>query len=297
MSSPSGFPQFRSVSVFRPAPGTAAIKWVLHPHGWDTGDLAFGVYRSNNPLGPWDFVGEPDEGSMVFTDYNVQSMNTSRNYYYVVRALSKTGKGYRDSTPSNAGHDPDNIALELVRKKMLSLTVKNGIAGAVLLKRSWGPKCSRCYSKERGLAADPDCHECFGTSFVGGYIEPPVYVPTLFNPPKQAVVDAGLKYEAWSVFIELANYPFLSVDDLWVDRQSNIRYKVENIGLTTRRGFIISQIAQLNRVDENDAVYTIPITLPEHSMAERSWDLIDRTEPTSAQAALEQARPRPYSDP
>ncbi len=288
MSAPANFPSFRTVSVFRPNPGVAAVTWILNPHNWDLGDLAFLVFRANSPSGPWEFVGEPREGATSFTDFNVQSMNTSRNYYYVVRAASKTGKGFKDSSSANAGHDPDNIALEMVRKKTLYLTVKGGIAGAVLLKKSWGAKCSRCFSTERGLAADPDCHECYGTTFVGGYQDPPVFVPTLFNPPKQAVVEAGLKYEAWSVYIELANYPFLSCDDVWVDRQSNIRYKVENVGLATRRGYIVSQVAQLNRVDENDAIYVIPISPPSHAMEERSWDLVERVTPPASESTHHQ---------
>jgi hypothetical protein len=155
---------------------------------------------------------------------------------------------------------------------MVFITVKSGVAGAVLLKKSWGARCSRCFNRERMAAEDASCPECYGTGFTGGYL-PPILVPTLFNPPKSAIVEAGIKYETWSVYVELANYPFLSPDDIWVDRQSNIRYKVENVGIAAHRGAIVSQVAQLNRCDENDAVYDISIPAPQNSMLERSYDI------------------------
>jgi hypothetical protein len=268
----SEIPQFRHVQVYRLSPGCAAVRWVMHPHSWPESDLAFAVFRANSPEGPFEHVGNVDDGSFQFADWAAQGINISRNFYYRVRVASKSGKGYRDSWSANPGHDLDPIGEEMIRKKMVFITVKSGVAGAVLLKKSWGARCSRCFNRERMAAEDASCPECYGTGFTGGYL-PPILVPTLFNPPKSAIVEAGIKYETWSVYVELANYPFLSPDDIWVDRQSNIRYKVENVGIAAHRGAIVSQVAQLNRCDENDAVYDISIPAPQNSMLERSYDI------------------------
>lgn len=256
-------------------------------------DIAFVVFRSNSPTGPWEEVGVPEEGRFQFADFDVQSMNTSRNYYFIIRAVSKSGQGYRDSAPANPGHDPDHIAYELIRKKNLFLTVKSGIGMGVLLKKSWGAKCSRCFNAERQLPSDPDCPNCYGTGFSLGY-QNPVYAPALFAPPKQAVIEAGIKYETGSTYLEFANYPFLGPGDVLVDLQSNIRYRAEAIGISTRRGYIVSQMVNVIRVDENDIIYTIPLPVPPHSPVERSFDMVERGADLSfAQKMMRQQHPGP----
>ena len=290
---PDNFPRFRHVTVTRPGPGAALVRWSVLPHSWDTADMAYLLFRSNSPEGPWEYVGTAPDGMMQYTDYGVQSMNVSRNYYFIVRVVSKSQQGFRDSPVANPGHDPDGIAYELVRKKLTFLTVRSGVAGAFLIRKSWGAKCSRCYSRERMLPTDPDCPDCFGTGYSGGYLLPPVYTPTLINPPKQAVVEAGIKYEAFSIYVEIANVPYINPDDIFVDMQSNIRYRVENVGSAAHRGFVVSQVAQLNRVDEHDVLYTIPVPLPPGSAVEQSWDLMNRMFPGMGQRTLAGARPAP----
>lgn len=277
---PDGFPKFRHTSVHRVMPGALTLTWVLAPHSWPESDLAFVIFRSNSPTGPFEQVGTAEPGRFMFADFNVISPGVSRNYYHIIRCASVSGKGFADSYPINVGHDPDNVAYEMIRKKQLFLTVRGGIASAVLLKKSWGARCSRCYNAERMMASDPLCPECYGTGFSGGYLNP-VLMPALFNPPKQAVIDAGMKYEVGATYVELANYPYLSVDDIYIDRQSNIRYKVNEVSLYTRRGHIVSQVALVNRLEENDATYTILLPPPSaNSFIERSWDMVDRDNPS-----------------
>jgi hypothetical protein len=223
-------------------------------------------------------VGDPEPGRFDWTDYEIIGDPVARQYYYRIRAASVTGKGYRDSTPFIMEHDSDNIAMELVRKKNTFLTVRGGISTAVLVKKTWGAKCSRCWNLQRMQAEDPDCPDCLGTGFSGGYMNP-VYIPALFNPPKKVVIDSGLQHEPYNIYIELANCPLLEKFDVVVDRKQNLRYHIEEINTSTHRMHPIAQIARLNRLDENSIVYSLRIPEPPHAAEGRSWDLLEKWTP------------------
>jgi len=268
-------PRFRFVHVFRPQAGVLAVRWSIEPTAFPLEDIVFEVFRSNSPTGPWDFMGAAQQGAYNFTDWTAIGDPASRNFYFIVRAASISGKGWVDSDPVLLEHDADNIALELVRKKMVYLTVKGGLAVAVFIKKSWGAKCSRCWNAERLLANDAFCPECYGTGFAGGYMNP-VFVPAILNPPRKVIVDAGLKYEPFNIYLEIANHPVLNPGDLIVDRKQNLRFNTEQISVMTRRMHHVSQICTLNRVDENSILYSLKVPEPPHAPENRSWDLVDR---------------------
>lgn len=267
------FPLFRHVTVHRPGPHLTTLRWAIQPTSWPLEDLSYEVFRSESPAGPWDELGEVQ--SYSFYDSDVISSGTHRHYYYIVRIASRSGKGYRDSKPVRLEHDPDHIALEMVRKKNLYLKVKGGIEAAIFQRKSFGPKCSKCFNYERNDVEDPDCPECFGTGIAGGYLNP-VLIPILFNPPERTVVLAGIPYENGATYFELANWPLLQKGDLIVDRRMNIRYRAEQVKWTSHRGHPVSQIVQVLRADDNDIIYTLSIPESTHAPHGRSWDQIER---------------------
>jgi hypothetical protein len=275
------FPAFRFVTIQRPAPGALIVRWALQPHSWPLADLRFALYRASSPAGPWELQAEVEQGGWSWTDFNVFGSGVSRPYYYVVRCLSLTGKGYCDSAPTKHGPEADNIALEMIRKKLTYLYVKGGMLAAVFCVKTWGTNCSRCYNYERQEPTDDNCPDCFGTGYSGGYLNP-VYVPALMNPPQRAIVSAGLVYETDTPFMEFGNTPELRPDDLVVNCLQNIRYRVKHVAPTTHRMALVAQMVSLVRVDENDIVYTLPIKVPPNASIGRGWDLITRDEPHEA---------------
>lgn len=274
MSIPRNFPAFRNINVVRVAEGVTTVRWILNPTDFPMDDVVFEVFRSNSPAGPWDILGVVEQGARFeYTDYNAPGDYVFRTFYYIVRIVSLSGKGYRDGEPALVQHDPDNIALDLVRKKNVFLTVKGGIALAVLIRKTWGAKCSRCWNQQRNAPNDPDCPNCLGTGYPGGYFNP-VLIPGLFNPPKKVVINAGIPYKPYNVYIEVSNDPVLDSGDVVVDRRLNIRFKIEQISITTHRGYYVSQVALLNRLDSNSPVYRIPVPEPKNVPVGKSWELV-----------------------
>lgn len=271
-SSGKELPAFRNVSVFAPAESVLNIQWSLEPTSRT--DLEFQIFRSNSPTGPWDLIGTAPSGRFEYMDYKAPGAFLIRTYYYVVRIA--TSEGYQDSDPVILEHDPDPIAMELIRKKTLSLTVKNGVALAVLLKKSWGAKCSRCWSDERLAATDADCPECFGTGYPGGYMNP-VLIAGIMNPVKKTIVEAGIVFMPGNIYAELANHPVLNEGDVIVDRRLNVRYVIDDVKETSRRGFTISQIVTLLRLDQNSIVNTINVPEAANFSFSRSYEMVTQS--------------------
>lgn len=290
MALPENFPRLRFAAVHRPQPSILEIRWALQPTDWSYEDLAFVIFRSDSPTGPWDEVADIDSGLFVFFDTEVFSPGVNRHYYYIIRIVSKSGDGFRDYKPVKLEHDPDHIALEMVRKKLLYLTVKGGIDTAVLKRKTWGPKCSRCFNPERQIAEDADCPECFGTSFTGGYMNP-VLTPALFNPPENVITRAQVKFVPSSLYIELANIPLVQADDVVVDRRMNIRYAVEHVRPHSHKMHIVSQIASLLRIDDTDIVYELPIPDATHAARAESFNLVT---PEKPHETLRKSRPESF---
>lgn len=265
----SELPEFRHVTVHRPVPGACLIRWAVQPHAWPMADLAFLLYRSNAIAGPWEHVATVT-GAYQYTDPGVYSAGVGHTYYYIVRVASTSGKGFRDSAPTKLGYDMDAVATELVRKKVTYLATRVGRSVAILPARRWGPNCNRCYNHQKQNAEDPDCPECYGTGYAGGFLNP-VYTLALLNPSKKAIVAAGITYEEDETYAELANLPEVRPEDVLVDARLNVRYHISSVNPTTRVGALIAQIVTLVRLDEFSQVYQIPIEAPESSAIATSW--------------------------
>ncbi len=268
------FPDFRMVTVRNPTADSLLVRWAIVPTSYDMGQIVFEILRSNGPRGPWSLIGESAQGSFHYVDSIPMGLQSFRSYYYRVRAADISGKGYRDSVVASLDHDADNIALGMIRKKNVFLRTRGGISAAVLLRKRWGPKCSRCFDEVRQLPRDADCKVCFGTGFTGGYQTPVFVHAALFNQAlKTYVTFNDARYDAANSTLELANLPVLSPDDIVVDRVVNARYIVKEVTPFTHRMYTVCQYVKVVRKDDNDVVYTIPIPEDLPSIQGKSYDL------------------------
>jgi hypothetical protein len=255
------------VTVRNPNHDALVVRWALMPSNYPMQRVAFEILRSSSPTGPWDVIGEAEEGAFHYADYDVIDVTSYRNYYYIVRMADKFGAGYVDSKPQHLGHDPDGIALGMIRKKNVFLRAKSGVPMAVLVRKTWGAKCSRCWDPVTMLPTDADCTECLGTGFVGGYLNP-VLVPGLGNKYVKSAADAD------STIFEIANDPELSPKDIIVDRVNNKRYEVMSVQPTAHRMYTVCQLVTVTKIDGNSVVYNIPIPETLESKRGRSHDMV-----------------------
>lgn len=237
-------------------------------------DLRFVIFRAEAPQGPWEEIGMAEEGSWAFTDYELHAPTVLRSYYHIVRCVSKTERKYVDSSWVDSKPEQDHIATELIRKKMIYLMTRGGCQAAIMAKKTWGANCSRCYNHEKMSATDPDCPNCFGSGYTGGYLHP-VYLPAIINPPKKSVVASQIVFDPRQIYAEIGYMPVVNPDDVFTDVKQNIRYKVKEVAPYTHRLVTVSQTLLLMRIDENDNLYSLSVPeINPHNYAGRAWDLV-----------------------
>jgi hypothetical protein len=261
--------------VRRASPSELLIRWAIEPSPWDLEFIRYEIFRSQSPEGPWDQIGEAEEGAYHYIDRDVISPGISRVFYYIIRAADTRGGGFRDSKPALLEHDADNIALEMIRKKLVFLRVRGGVATAILLRKSWGAHCPNCWDPIRGLSINPGCPSCFGTGYSGGYLNP-VFVPALMNPPPEVIEKTIADYKNGTEYCEIGPVPLVQKDDILVDRTMNLRYRIESVTRTSHRKHLVSQVLTLVALNENSVVYNIEV--PEPSAATRGESFMGAAE-------------------
>jgi hypothetical protein len=168
----------------------------------------------------------------------------------------------------------DHIAMGMIRKKNVFLRCRGGVSAVILLRKRWGPKCSRCWDNVRMLPKDPDCKECFGTGFTGGYLNPIFVHAALFNQALRAYISFNdARYDAANAMLELANNPQVSPDDVIIDRTVNTRYIIKEVMPFTHRMAVVCQSVKVVRKDDNDVIYSIPVAEDLASTQGKSYDL------------------------
>lgn len=258
-SLPDDFPAFRTAFTRRLTPHAIQICWSFFPTSYDLSDIVCEIFRSQSFSGPWELLGQAEEGAFHFYDRNTISPGIMYSRAYRVRVASISGRGYRDSDVIvPASHAPDHIAMEMMRKKRVFLRARAGIRAALLIRKKWGPKCSRCFDPVRRLASDPNCPACYGVGISGGFLRP-VHIYALLNPDQEIMFRSPTPHIDGSTTCEIATDAFVDPEDVLVDCVLNIRYSIRSVRQLTHRGALVTQILSLVRLDESDIVYKYPV--------------------------------------
>jgi hypothetical protein len=239
-----GLPTFKDILVRRVSTKQLLIKWWYVPHAHE--NFRVEVFRSQGQDGPWDYLATVEEGATQYCDNAVNQPWNLYGFYYKLRVADISGKGYADSEPVYCSHEPDHIAKELIRKKQVFLRSRSGISAAILAKKSWGIHCGRCWDEVRKLPTDPDCPDCFGTGYPGGYTKQ-------FNA-------LALLQPTNTAYAEIGPDPYVDPGDVFVDRTLNIRYKITAVQQAAHKQYVVSQILTLQRLDENDVCYKVVVS-------------------------------------
>lgn len=134
------------------------------------------------------------------------------------------------------------------------------------------------------IANGISAHNCYGTSYVGGYEGS---YDIIIAPPETEknvmLMDMGLhvNYE-WNTWTSA--YPLLNDRDIIV-RQNNDRFMISRVNPQGQRGAIFQQHFSLSPLDQNDPVYQIPIN-GGHDNVPADWNAYRTSKPTDASPTI-----------
>lgn len=243
-------------SLERPSVEFQRLSWVIKPTTEDISEYYFGILRSNSPEGSFSLVKDQLQDLFHYEDFEINQHNDHRLFYYKIRITNPDGTDFADYGPYYISVDPDNIALEMIRKKNVALN--NGSTPAVNIKifvrKTWGTYCN-CFDRIKKRKTISNCPSCYNTNYVGGYFTP-IDGRAFFNITQKQIENIGFEYKPDRQLMETANYPLLTPGDI-IRHEASGNYRVNSVRATRRGTYIISQFVQMENINSNDIEYEL----------------------------------------
>lgn len=243
--------QVRSLSV-----DFLEVSWAIESTAEDVLDYTFQVLRSEAPMGPFDEVSPELEDRYLFLDNRVKIASKYRDFYYKIRVKYKPSGDTEEFGPVTRGGEPDLIALELRKHMNLLLREFVGRRCWVLPARTFGQRCTACYSPNLRARVRSGCRTCYDTGFVRGY-HTPIEAFLQFDPSPKAEQETNLgKLQQQNTTVRMGFFPPVKPRDIIIEPE-NRRWRITNVSSTQRLRVPVHQELQVHEVPSTDMEYLI----------------------------------------
>lgn len=259
---------FLRINIDRLTEGPTKVFWDLLPQFKEPGPYRFRVQVSetgNAQADDWKDVGAETTETVFAVD------NTKRDFARAIlshyRVIITTGTGRYISPPVTALQHLDlyqwRIASEKMRRTRKALLRNPETrSGYLLLRRRFGPDCTRCFSTLTGENRDADCPVCYGTSKLGGYFQPMPDQKVFITPrillervePGQPTRGDDIRQGTF------LGYPQLRTYDVFVDDKTDERFVLHTVKITEAVAAVpIAQAVEMAVLDFNNVIYKFPL--------------------------------------
>lgn len=249
------------------------VQWSVKAN--ESGTYIFELYRSGSVEGPWEPISGPLTNQFSFidtltppqgpTNYLYQKPNQlalGRRFFYRLVCVLPSGKNLTviDDT------DPDLSPLHAQQWRRATvdfgLSVKRqGMLVAVLKRRRWGVRCTRCTDKVTREIIRASCKICWGTAFDGGYWEP-MLVYGLRQPASETTtITTEQNSDASLTRFRVPYLPQVEKDDLLISPKDNKRFLVDQQVQTEIGTVTIHQTVTAIELNHDHILYDFPVEL------------------------------------
>lgn len=251
-------------------PNGNLVQWALHG-ATQPGRYAFTVHRAGSPTGPWVRLASDADGYCYVDRFNEggrtdeiyrrpNQLALHRAFYYRVEARAPDGE--RAEAVGVVGPDLDRVSARQWRKEVYDLHKMlryNGRAAAILKRRSWGARCSKCTDPVLRDATRSTCKTCYGTGFDGGYWAP-VRVAVRRHAEQRVSEDgAGPRSDGTAAQILMPHAPVVEKSDVVVFLDDNARFRVEGFARPLVTTSHSRQIVSVAEIERGHILYTIRV--------------------------------------
>lgn len=248
--------------------GSTRVEWTLHPNFADEGSYTFQLQVGKTGLDDatdWTDVGAPVVDTYFALDTAQRVYGKFQWTHYRVKLTSSAGVYY--STPQlalgNLGFADWNRARELLRLEKLRLVKEAGQEGYLLKRKLFGTTCT-CIDTVTKEVKNPQHSDCYGTGIVGGYYEPySCFYVEQSTKVNRSHIDPmkGTANDRTTVAGRMLNVPQVFSYDVWVDRDSDLRWAIHNIqSLVEVRGVPLVVSCEMRLLPFTDPVYQFDIS-------------------------------------
>jgi hypothetical protein len=207
------------------------IDFTVQDTSEDLSNFRFDLYKANHQTQTY-FLVQPNITDFTYRDFTVNLYDISINYYYKVLVTDLTtnetlmSEVYGEYKSARA--DVHALGIIEIHKIYLDNIITNKML--LLKKKRTGQVCT-CFDDVRRRSNPVSCVLCYGTRYTGGYYAPYTIGTNFLNPPTKieyfAQNDVG-EWEGTPLQLWTQNYPLVQVQDVIIDKASNIRYVVTN---------------------------------------------------------------------
>lgn len=238
------------------------LTWT-YPTSMNTGGAPiFDVYRSGAEDSDYVKLNTFPLTTPQFLDTTTRQDSNSSFDYYIVAVTTFGGQVFH-SEPFFLVYDRKMkdrariLAKELDRRNWLLLRKFTGVETLLFKEKTYGERCTECWSEKYQKIMKPQCVTCAGTSYMKGYYDP---VKTYFQyePHHKSKdlfhfgrVDPNLS-GAWTV-----SYPNINVGDILLRQHDFRMFRVERTDVTSLQTVEVRQMVALIELAHDHPAHVI----------------------------------------
>ncbi len=259
---------FERVRVWHVTVGGTRVEWLLHPQFVDPGPYEFQLQVGRTALltaDDWADVGLPVTDVYYAVDDRQRLHGMTPWSHYRVRLTTGLGVYYSK---------PEAILGSLPRADWLKwknlmrqwdFQLKHGPGGqeGFLLKRKvFGERCD-CLDRRTLEVLKPGHTTCYGTGFVDGYFTATacIWAQLGLRLTREKLDGQRGTTNDLVVKAEMLAVPQLMEKDVWVDKDTDVRYFISNVQhLAEQRGIPVAVQVDLKPAPLSHVIYQFPIT-------------------------------------
>ncbi len=262
---------FANVRVTPTIKRGSLVEFELHPAFTDPGpyefQLQFGRTGSNDS-DDWTIVGTAvfDVSFLVDDEVRLYGKTGWAHYRVCLRTATATYFSRPVDVLGILDFQDRRVFMEIMRAQQLYLRKSNGTEGFLLKRRLFGQRCDQdCVDFLTGEVTNPQCPNCFGSGFVGGYFAPiPCIYAALGRKVSHNELDGGENRgtvdDKIRVKARILAVPQIFENDVWVDKKNDYRWYIHAIQSAAElRGIPIAVDAEFRFAPFTDPVYSFEI--------------------------------------
>lgn len=245
--------------------GNLNVTWQFKPTIELLAEYQLSIYRSEAPgvssIDGYDLIASGISAiEYSYTDAGVAGLyDPLRTWYYKVK-LENTTTGEVDIQPDRPayrkGTTADKYAIEVIRRKSLSLDRFAGRDYYVLKRRTYGTHCPLCWDTQLQRIDNSGCTTCYDTGWTSGYFTAIYTKGMMTSAPKYNQITMFGEWVAQDTLFTMLGFPPLRAKDVVVD-DTNKRWIIKQVQNVEKGGYVIEQVAQCSLIALDDVVYDI----------------------------------------
>ena len=257
----------RLIVTFAPLGGTR-IEWELGDRFKDPFPHVFQLQTTNtsvNQSDTWENVGSSVEDTYYVIDDSQRIFSKSWETHYRIRLESPIDIYY---SPLVNGITAEQYRDWRIHRKLNQQEKKRhryvSVEGYILKERRYGPQCTVCLDTLSKIPKKSRCTSCFGVGFDKGYFSASdeVYCELGLEQAleSQNIANAGTQKLPSSVSARFLSAPQLNSRDIFVERRSGRRWRIEAVASTAeiRATKLVTQVT-MNLLPINEIIYQVPL--------------------------------------